>query len=70
MQRIASAAFMASIVWVTLKLAPLWVFYLLAMLFITGACWELYRMLEAFGPRPFRWLGLAATCASALSALS
>jgi phosphatidate cytidylyltransferase len=62
MQRLASAAIMASIVWVAIKIAPLWVFYLLAFLFISGACLEMYRMLGKYGAPPFRWLGLAASC--------
>ncbi len=63
MLRIASAALMASVVWASLKLAPEWVFYALAFVIILGACWELYRMMERCGGRPFRWLGLAATTA-------
>jgi phosphatidate cytidylyltransferase len=63
MLRIASAALMAVVVWASLKLAPVWVFYALACAMILGACWELYRMLEKFGARPFHWLGLAATAA-------
>jgi len=62
MQRIASAAIMAAIVWVAIMIAPPWVFYVLAFLFISGACLEMYRMLGKFGAPPFRWLGLAATC--------
>lgn len=54
---------MASVVWVSLKLAPAWVFYALAFVMILGGCWELYRMLDKCGARPFHWLGLAATAA-------
>jgi len=53
---------MAVIVWMAIKLAPLWLFYLLAFLFISGACLEMYRMLGKSGAPPFRWLGLAASC--------
>jgi phosphatidate cytidylyltransferase len=69
MLRIASAALMASIVWMALKLAPVWVFYALAFVMILGACWELYRMLERCGARPFHWLGLLATAAMLWSLL-
>jgi phosphatidate cytidylyltransferase len=70
MLRIASAALMASIVWASLKLAPVWVFYALTFVMILGACWELYRMLERCGARPFHWLGLAATAAMLWSLLN
>jgi phosphatidate cytidylyltransferase len=69
MLRIASAAILGSIVWAAIKLAPLWAFFLLAFLFIIGACLEMYRMLDAFGARPFRWIGLAASGAVVWSML-
>jgi phosphatidate cytidylyltransferase len=69
MQRIASAVVLGSIVWAAIKLAPLWVFYILAFLFILGACFEMYRMLAAYGPLPFRWLGMAGSLAVVWSLL-
>jgi phosphatidate cytidylyltransferase len=70
MLRIASAALMASVVWMSLKLAPSWAFYGLTFVMILGACWELYRMLDRCGARPFHWLGLAATAAMLWSLLN
>jgi len=60
MLRVATAAVLIPVLWVAIKLAPPPVFTAIALLFIGGACWECYRMLERRGARPFKGLGLVA----------
>lgn len=59
MLRLISAAVLAPILWVTIKLAPAWVFFALVLLVVTGGILELFRMMRPCGAKPFHWLGLA-----------
>lgn len=63
MLRLATAAVLAPLLWLTIKLAPAWAFCLAAGIVILGASWECYRMLRARGAEPFVGLGLVATAA-------
>jgi phosphatidate cytidylyltransferase len=56
--RLASAAVLAPLLWVLIKLTPPIAFYLFGLSIIGLACLELYSMLEAGGQRPFRAAGL------------
>lgn len=53
--------------WFFIREAPPDGFFLFALPMIGISCWECYRMLEVRGARPFKWLGLAAVVAIALS---
>jgi phosphatidate cytidylyltransferase len=58
MLRLATAAVLMPLVWVVIKKAPSWTFLGLAIVMISVATWEVYRMLEVRGLRPFKWVGL------------
>ena len=60
MLRIATSAILIPVLWGTIKLAPPLGFSVIALAMIGIAIWECYRMLEAGGSRPFKWLGLIA----------
>ncbi|MCP3982368.1 MAG: phosphatidate cytidylyltransferase [bacterium] len=60
MLRLLTAAVLAPLLWVTIKVAPEWVFHLAVGGVILIATWECYGMFRASGGRPFTWLGLAA----------
>lgn len=57
--RIISAAVLAPLLWLAIKVAPAWVFIAAALALIPVACWELYRMLIVSGGQPFVVGGLA-----------
>ncbi len=61
MTRLVTAAVLAPLLWVTIKLAPAWVFVGAAMAVILAASWECYRMLRAGGAEPLVGVGLLAT---------
>lgn len=65
MQRLATAAVLAPILWASIKLAPPFVFSTLVILVIVAASWECYGMLRHRGGRPFAWVGIAAAAAVA-----
>lgn len=58
MLRLATAAVLAPLLWVVIKLAPPIVFDLVGLGVMGAACLELYRMLEIGGQRPLRGAGL------------
>lgn len=60
MLRILTAVVLLPVLWMTIKLAPGWLFSILALSFIGVACWEAYRMVELDGGRPLKGLGLLA----------
>ncbi len=60
MQRLITAAILAPVLWVMIKMAPPIAFAGMAVVLIGVAGWECYRMLENRGARPFTWLGIAA----------
>ena len=61
MTRIVTGAVLLPLLWVILMLAPPSVFLAIALVAISIAVFECYRMLERGGWRPFVWLGLLAT---------
>jgi len=63
MARLATAAVLAPLLWLTIKRAPPLLFVVLSIGVILAACWELYRMLRQRGAQPFVWLGLALAAA-------
>lgn len=60
MQRLITAAVLIPLLWVMIKLAPTWVFLCVALVVISAACVECYRMFELGGAKPFTLLGLIA----------
>ncbi|MGD8396633.1 MAG: phosphatidate cytidylyltransferase [Candidatus Eiseniibacteriota bacterium] len=62
MQRLATALVLLPALWLLIKRAPGWAFFVFTLGMITVGCWEVYRMLQARGQRPFQWLGLLAAC--------
>ncbi len=67
MTRLLTALVLLPVVWATVKFLPMWAFLGLAVLWVGGACWECYGLLEARGARPFKVLGAAASIALAWS---
>jgi len=67
MTRLVTAAVLAPLLWVAIKLASPWVFVGLASAVILAASWECYRMLRAGGAEPMVALGLIATAGLLLS---
>jgi len=63
MTRLVTAAVLAPLLWVTIKLAAPWVFVGVASAVILAASWECYRMLRSGGAEPLVTLGLLATAA-------
>jgi len=61
MTRLLTAAVLAPVLWVTIKLASVWVFVGVAIAVILAASWECYRMLRAGGHEPLVGLGIVAT---------
>jgi phosphatidate cytidylyltransferase len=66
MLRLATAAVLMPLLWVVIKKAPPWAFLGLAILTISIVIWEVYRLLEARGARPLKWIGLF-TCWGVIS---
>ena len=60
MLRVATGAVLIPLLWLLIKKAPAPWLYVVAVVAIAGACLEAYRMFDAMGHRPFRWIGLAA----------
>ncbi len=67
MSRVATAAVLLPLLWLTLKRAPAWAFYGLAVLVMALAAWECYALLETRGSRPLKLVGLFASIAVTLS---
>jgi len=63
MLRLISAAVLAPLAWVTIKLAPEWLFCVLVAGVVLLGCWESFRMLVVAGVRPFAWIGALASLA-------
>jgi phosphatidate cytidylyltransferase len=61
--RLLTAAVLAPLLWVAIKLAPPAAFSAIAAAAILLACWECYAVLERRGARPFKHLGLVAALA-------
>jgi len=60
MLRIVTAIVLLPVLWVMIEIVPAEGFLAFAVVMIGVACWEAYRMLEARGDQPFKWLGLIA----------
>lgn len=63
MKRILTAAILIPIVWVVIKVSPLWIFTLAASAVIAGGVIEIYSLLALRETAPFRVLGVTATVA-------
>jgi phosphatidate cytidylyltransferase len=63
MKRLLTAAVLIPIVWIVIKLSPLWVFTLAVSVVLAGAVLEIYALLAHRGQMPFRVLGIVATVA-------
>jgi phosphatidate cytidylyltransferase len=67
MKRLITAAVLLPLLYLAIKQVAPVVFYGVATLAITGACFECYRMMRGCGARPFVSLGLVATAATVWS---
>jgi phosphatidate cytidylyltransferase len=67
MTRLLTAAVLAPLLWVVIKLAAPWIFVAIAVVLILAACLECYRMLRGAGAEPIVGLGLALTAALLVS---
>ena len=70
MTRLLTALVLMPVLWVIIKMAPPWIFIGVAVLAISVALWECYRILDGRGAQAFRWVGLAASWAIAGSFLA
>lgn len=60
MRRLLTALVLAPLLWGAVKLAPPWVFAIVSLLAITGACFECYRIMKTCGAQPLVLPGLVA----------
>lgn len=65
MTRLLTAAILVPLTWYLCKRAPFGLFLAAALVVIAAASWEAYRLLEARGARPLRFLGVGLVLAVA-----
>lgn len=70
MTRILTALAVLAVLWTFVAVAPVWALAILVAAVAAVASWECYRLLDALGTRPFRWVGCAAAVALCASFLT